>query len=105
MPPAAASAEMPDPSAIVTGTMKREILRHEKDWRFLRTCLERSRTLKDANECEKLFSHRIGEPSNPPDHWDEATKQKTLKEIDEALKAMECVKKAKDMAEIEACSP
>jgi len=37
------------------------------------------------------------------ERWDGATKKKTLKKIDEALKAMECVKKAKDMAEIEAC--
>jgi len=103
MPPAAAPAQMPDPSTIVVGTMKRQLLRREKDLRFVRGCLERSRTLKEANECEKLFSSRIGEASEPMERWDGATKRKTLKEIDEALKAMECVKRAKTMAEIEAC--
>jgi hypothetical protein len=105
MPPAGASVRGGDPSAMMLEGMKRELLRREKDLRFVRRCLEGSRTLAEANACEKRFSQRLGEASEPMKRWDGATKKKTLKEIDDALKAMECVKRAKSMAEIEGCGP
>lgn len=103
--PASPTAGMPDPSSMVLTQMKREFLRHEKDVSFYQGCLERCRTLKEANDCEKMFSARVGGPSNPFPRWDEATKNTILRHLKESREMMECVKKAKSMGEIEKCEP
>lgn len=90
-----------DPLAI----MKQEYLAQEPDYRFAKTCFQLSKKLSEANDCEKMFSHRIGEPSQPISRWDEATKRSILKDIDRTLKSMECVKKARTLQAMERCEP
>ena len=96
-----ASGAAADPVAI----LKQEMLAQEPALRFVKSCLEKSRKLSEANECEKMFSHRVGEPSQPFDRWDEATKRATLKEIDKAIDSSECVLKATTLQEMQKCEP
>ncbi len=85
--------------------MKQEALAQLPAYKSLRKCLEKSENLSEANGCERVFSERIGTPSQPIDHWDDAIKKSALQEIDEALDAFKCMQKAKSMEALQRCAP
>jgi len=88
---------------IMLPQMKQQILSQEKVIKFAKTCLERSNTLKDANDCEKMMSKRLNQPSEPFLKWDSKIKKETLLDIEKGLKSMDCIKKANTMKEIQKC--
>ena len=93
------------PAADPVSIMKQQFLAQEPTFRFAKTCLDMSKKLSEANDCEKMFSHRLGEPSQPFKEWDAKTKASVLKEINRALKSMDCVRKAQTMQAIGQCEP
>jgi len=84
--------------------MKQKIISQEKAMKSIRGCLADSRTLKEANRCEKSFSKQTGEPSDPMTEWSTKIKQKILQDIDKGLASMKCIRKAKTMQEMRGCS-
>ena len=95
----------PNASKTPLAMMKQEALAQLPAYKTLRKCLEKSESLSEANGCERVFSERIGTPSQPIDHWDDATKKSALKEIDEALNAFECMQRADSMEALQRCTP
>ena len=91
------------PSADPVSTIKQQFLAREPLFRFIKRCLASSRTLLQANDCERKFSHRLGEPSRPFTVWDAGTKASVLKEIGKTLESIECIRKARTMQEIQQC--
>jgi len=88
--------------------MKKEMLAESKALEFAKECLEKADTLKEANVCEAKMDAMSAEPSDPEDKlqkWDAKTKKETLGFIDQALKNMECAKKANSMQEMRQCMP
>ena len=88
--------------------MKRKMLAESKALEFAKVCLEKADTLKEANACEEKMDTTRAEPSGPEDKlqkWDSKTKKETLGFIDQALKNMECAKKANSMQEMRQCMP
>lgn len=83
--------------------MKKDLLSQESAIKEARVCFKNSNSLKDANRCEKEFSKKINEPSQPFNKWDEQTKKQTLDDIDGILKSMDCVKKANTIREVRKC--
>lgn len=88
--------------------MKREMLAESKALEFVKVCLEKADTLKEANACEEKMDTMSAEPSDPEDKlqkWDSKTKKETLGFINQALKNMECAKEANSMQEMRQCMP
>ena len=84
--------------------MKQKIISQEKAMKSIRGCLADSRTLSEANRCEKSFSKQTGEPSDPMTEWSSKIKQEILQDIDKGLASMQCIRKAKTMQEMRGCS-
>ncbi len=79
---------------------KENILKEAKDVNMHRSCLEKADTLKEANAC---VPDDDGEEEF--DVWNENEKRVTLKEIDEFIKIIPCVKKASNGKELKSCFP
>jgi len=86
--------------------MKREIAEQAKALKASRTCIAHARTLRAANRCVDEAAAMAGEDRRNAehfDHWDAATRDKTLREIDEAQKHMACIQRAQTLQQMQQC--
>ena len=86
--------------------MKDQFMVAEKNMRIMKQCLEGANTLAQANVCEKAFSHITGDESDPFSNWNGELKKETLKDLNYYLDTVApCIKKAKTLEEVSACTP
>jgi hypothetical protein len=104
MPNAPKGSERSDPETLMLNQAKAMITQNRETILELERCVERSKTLEEVNRCEKRFSKRVGEPSEPLKAWNDSIKKEMLQPIREMLHVMECVEKAKNMQEIKTCT-
>lgn len=97
-------------NAIIAAMMpqiKQEVLSQEKAIRFAKSCFQDADTLGEAKACDKKLSAMLGEEADeeeePLTKWDAQTKKETLQEIEQALKGVECAKKAQTVQEMQQC--
>lgn len=82
---------------------KQQILSQEAPLKRLKNCLEDAATRSAAQQCSDTMAQDTGDSPEPIMAWDSQTKEQTLKEIDEGLAAMRCVKEAKTAKALDAC--
>jgi len=70
----------------------------------LKRCYKKTKTLDDANKCKDKYK----EVFDNMDHfksWSDTKKKKFIKELDDYIKAIPCIKSAKSMDALEECMP
>jgi len=85
--------------------MKKRFLEDEKILIFGQECLSKADTLKEANICNQKANKMSAEEEEDFDEWNPAVKQETLGYITQGLQAMECIKKAQSMNDVQKCMP
>ncbi|MEA3492685.1 MAG: hypothetical protein U9R27_12395 [Campylobacterota bacterium] len=85
--------------------IKQKILSQEKTMLSAKSCFSGADTLKEANVCSHRMDEMSGEQEEDLDEWSPKTKKEILGFIDQSLRGMECIKKAKTMDAIESCMP
>ena len=86
--------------------MKKKFLAQSEALHFGKECLSSADTLKEAKKCAHEMDKMLGEISDPENElteWNAQTKKETLGFIDQGLKGMECVEKAKNMQDMKQC--
>jgi hypothetical protein len=84
--------------------MKQQIDTQKEGMLFMKNCLEKSSTLKEANKCGKIFSSKMNMPYEPLRKWDSGKKQEILKQIDHQLDVLACSKRSKTFNEMQQCT-
>jgi hypothetical protein len=82
---------------------KQQMLSQEAPLKRLRNCLEHAASRSAAQRCSDTMAQETGEGAEPIPSWDAQIKAQTLKEVDEGLAAMACVKQAQSAKALDAC--
>ena len=88
--------------------IKNKMLSQSKALEFGKECLESANTLKEAKVCTNKMNKMVGKRGDSDfelESWDSKTKKETLKFLEQGIKSMNCVKKANNMQELQACMP
>jgi len=83
--------------------LKQQILSQEEPLKQLRSCLQHAQNRKVAQQCSDKIAQETGKPAQSITSWNAQTKVQILKEVDDALKAMACIKKAQNAQALDAC--
>ena len=83
--------------------MKKEILSKEKGLLATKSCIEDADTVKEANVCYHIQNDEIGSRMEDIKVWNDKEKKEALKQINEGLDGMNCIKNAKTVAEAKGC--
>ena len=71
----------------------------------LKSCYKGANNLKAANGCVDKFNPKLGGEMDRFGSWNEAKRKESIKQIDDFIKAIPCIKTAKSMNDLDKCMP